>query len=220
LNSEWKYIDDLEKLDKRAIGKINRFKQKFGSDMSIFEEEGYFNDDYTIVDRVLDETYDEVEGEYYAFVKWRSLGYDECTWELFRDVPDNKIAECRQRNNVIDPCKAKERSRPTVNEWKKIPFDITYKDNNQLRDYQVEGVNWLLFCYLNQQNCILADEMGLGEEIVYSNITKTNDFQVKQCRPSPSSKRSTISECTAPFWWLYPCPLCTTGRGRWRRGRT
>jgi hypothetical protein len=33
----------------------------------------------------------------------------------------------------------------------------------QLRSYQLEGVNWLLFNWWNKRSCILADEMGLGK---------------------------------------------------------
>ena len=32
----------------------------------------------------------------------------------------------------------------------------------QLRGYQLEGVNWLLWNWRNRRSCILADEMGLG----------------------------------------------------------
>ncbi|XP_076450689.1 chromodomain-helicase-DNA-binding protein 1-like [Babylonia areolata] len=32
-----------------------------------------------------------------------------------------------------------------------------------LRQYQLEGVNWLLSCYSNNHGCILGDEMGLGK---------------------------------------------------------
>jgi Chromo (CHRromatin Organisation MOdifier) domain len=32
----------------------------------------------------------------------------------------------------------------------------------QLRSYQLEGLNWLLFNWWNRRSCILADEMGLG----------------------------------------------------------
>ena len=32
----------------------------------------------------------------------------------------------------------------------------------QLRSYQLEGVNWLLFNWWNKRSCILADEMGAG----------------------------------------------------------
>lgn len=38
-----------------------------------------------------------------------------------------------------------------------------YKNNNRLRDYQVEGVNWLASTFYRKLGCILADEMGLGK---------------------------------------------------------
>lgn len=100
LHCEWKTADELESIDKRVLSKINRFKMKFGD--QLIDEDEYYNNDYTIVDRVLDEVLDENEQENYAFVKWRSLPYDECTWELFKDVPQNKIEESRQRNNDVD----------------------------------------------------------------------------------------------------------------------
>jgi SNF2 family DNA or RNA helicase len=41
------------------------------------------------------------------------------------------------------------------------PFN--YKNGNRLRDYQVDGVNWLASCWYKSHSCILADEMGLGK---------------------------------------------------------
>lgn len=41
------------------------------------------------------------------------------------------------------------------------PFN--YKNANRLRDYQVDGVNWLASCWYKNHSCILADEMGLGK---------------------------------------------------------
>ncbi len=38
-----------------------------------------------------------------------------------------------------------------------------YGDNKTLRDYQVDGVNWLINNWRRNANCILADEMGLGK---------------------------------------------------------
>jgi len=38
-----------------------------------------------------------------------------------------------------------------------------YKNGNRLRDYQVDGVNWLSSTWYKRQCCILADEMGLGK---------------------------------------------------------
>ena len=36
---------------------------------------------------------------------------------------------------------------------------------SQLRDYQKEGVNWLVFNWLQHRGSILADEMGLGKTV-------------------------------------------------------
>jgi SNF2 family DNA or RNA helicase len=44
--------------------------------------------------------------------------------------------------------------------YKKSPI---YKSNLRLRDYQVQGVNWVLKNWYGQRGCILADEMGLGK---------------------------------------------------------
>ena len=41
----------------------------------------------------------------------------------------------------------------------------SYKNNNRLRDYQVDGVNWLASTWYKKQSCILADEMGLGKTV-------------------------------------------------------
>jgi SNF2 family DNA or RNA helicase len=40
-----------------------------------------------------------------------------------------------------------------------------YKDGHELREYQLEGLNWLTFCWLKKQSAILADEMGLGKTV-------------------------------------------------------
>lgn len=40
-----------------------------------------------------------------------------------------------------------------------------YKNGNRLRDYQVDGVNWLASTWYKKQGCILADEMGLGKTV-------------------------------------------------------
>ncbi|MEQ2212042.1 hypothetical protein XENOCAPTIV_023765, partial [Xenoophorus captivus] len=56
-------------------------------------------------------------------------------------------------------------ARPAASAWKKLEETREYKNSNTLREYQLEGVNWLLFNWYNRQNCILADEMGLGKTI-------------------------------------------------------
>ncbi|VEL24079.1 unnamed protein product [Protopolystoma xenopodis] len=55
--------------------------------------------------------------------------------------------------------------RPDRSSWEPITHENSWKGTNKLREYQIEGVNWLAFCWFNHRNCILADEMGLGKTV-------------------------------------------------------
>lgn len=46
-----------------------------------------------------------------------------------------------------------------VEEYKQRLQDRTYKNGGQLRDYQAEGVAWMLANFVNKRSAILADEM-------------------------------------------------------------
>ncbi|XP_075597457.1 chromodomain-helicase-DNA-binding protein 8 [Balearica regulorum gibbericeps] len=164
LHCEWATIDQLEK-DKRIHQKLKRFKTKMTQMRHFFhEDEEPFNPDYVEVDRILDESHsvDKDNGEpvVYYLVKWCSLPYEDSTWELKEDVDEGKIGEFK-RIQARHP-ELKRLARPQAGSWKKLELSHEYKNHNQLREYQLEGVNWLLF---NWQNCILADEMGLGKTI-------------------------------------------------------
>ncbi|KAM4754425.1 LOW QUALITY PROTEIN: chromodomain-helicase-DNA-binding protein 8-like [Cyanocitta cristata] len=167
LHCEWATIAQLEK-DKRIHQKLKRFKTKMNQMRHFFhEDEEPFNPDYVEVDRILDESHsvDKDNGEpvVYYLVKWCSLPYEDSTWELQEDVDEAKIAEFR-RIQARHP-ELKRQPRPQAGAWKKLEASHEYKNHNQLREYQLEGVNWLLFNWYNRQNCILADEMGLGKTI-------------------------------------------------------
>ena len=45
-----------------------------------------------------------------------------------------------------------------------------YKSGGYLRDYQVEGLRWLLRCWYQKKSSILADEMGLGNLACHMNM--------------------------------------------------
>lgn len=51
---------------------------------------------------------------------------------------------------------------PEASEFQVLGASPQYKNDNTLRSYQLEGLNWLRFNWYNNANCILADEMGLG----------------------------------------------------------
>uniref|UniRef100_A0A8C3RDS4 Chromodomain helicase DNA binding protein 9 n=1 Tax=Cyanoderma ruficeps TaxID=181631 RepID=A0A8C3RDS4_9PASS len=139
LHCEWATEQQLLK-DKRIQQKIKRFKVRKAQRAHFF------------ADPVI-----------YYLVKWCSLPYEDSTWELKEDVDQAKIEEFEQLQASRPD--SRRLDRPPPNSWKKIEQSREYKNGNQLREYQLEGLNWLLFNWYNRRNCILADEMGLGKTI-------------------------------------------------------
>ena len=170
LHCQWLTEEELHRGDKRIAGKIRRYEQKRSKSANLLEfcEEEPYNPDYVEVDRVLDESLikDDVTGVTTAhyLVKWRSLPYEDCTWELQKDVDPIKIADFKRWREPPDE-DYYEKQRPKKTLWKKWDESPAYKNGNKLRPYQLEGVNWLLFSWYNWRNCLLADEMGLGKTI-------------------------------------------------------
>uniref|UniRef100_A0A3B4G4X6 Chromodomain helicase DNA binding protein 7 n=1 Tax=Pundamilia nyererei TaxID=303518 RepID=A0A3B4G4X6_9CICH len=159
-------LEELEK-DKRIHQKVKRFKAKQQLNTFITEmDDEPFNPDYVEVDRVLDvsESTDE-NGETVTLylVKWCSLPYEDSTWELKADIDQSKIDEF-ERIGARTP-NTKRVDRPPAADWKKLEGSREYRNGNALREYQLEGLNWLTFNWYNSRNCILADEMGLGKTI-------------------------------------------------------
>ncbi|XP_057590494.1 chromodomain-helicase-DNA-binding protein 7 isoform X2 [Hippopotamus amphibius kiboko] len=166
LHCQWASVEDLEK-DKRIQQKIKRFKAKQGQNKFLSEiEDELFNPDYVEVDRIMDfarSTDDRGEPVTHYLVKWCSLPYEDSTWELRQDIDQAKIEEFEKLLSREPETERVER--PPAGDWKKSESSREYKNNNKLREYQLEGVNWLLFNWYNMRNCILADEMGLGKTI-------------------------------------------------------
>uniref|UniRef100_A0A8D1F504 DNA helicase n=1 Tax=Sus scrofa TaxID=9823 RepID=A0A8D1F504_PIG len=167
LHCKWATMEELEK-DPRIAQKIKRFRNKQAQMKHIFTEpdEDLFNPDYVEVDRILEvaHTKDAETGEEvtHYLVKWCSLPYEESTWELEEDVDPAKVKEFESLQILPE---IKHVERPASDSWQKLEKSREYKNSNQLREYQLEGMNWLLFNWYNRKNCILADEMGLGKTI-------------------------------------------------------
>ncbi|XP_037668360.1 chromodomain-helicase-DNA-binding protein 6 isoform X1 [Choloepus didactylus] len=167
LHCKWATMEELEK-DPRIAQKIKRFRNKQAQMKHIFTEpdEDLFNPDYVEVDRILEvaHTKDAETGEEvtHYLVKWCSLPYEESTWELEEDVDPAKVKEFESLQVLPE---ITHMERPASDAWQKLEKSREYKNSNQLREYQLEGMNWLLFNWYNRKNCILADEMGLGKTI-------------------------------------------------------
>ncbi|XP_072837689.2 chromodomain-helicase-DNA-binding protein 2 isoform X2 [Pogona vitticeps] len=102
--------------------------------------------------------------------KWMGLSYADCSWEdeaLISKKFQHCIDSFNNRNNSktmpTRECKAL-KQRPRFVALKKQPSYIG-GENLELRDYQLEGLNWLAHSWCKNNSVILADEMGLGKTI-------------------------------------------------------
>ena len=115
----------------------------------------------------------ELEINVYYLVKWRGAPYSDCTWERWEDIKyyAGEVFAFWQRQR---PPKAPMRAmaHPSIQDYHKLEkspmFGAVDEESGEesglmLRDYQLEGVNWLLWNWWHKRPCILADEMGLGE---------------------------------------------------------
>ncbi|KAK4530119.1 hypothetical protein CCYA_CCYA03G0976 [Cyanidiococcus yangmingshanensis] len=128
------------------------------------EEDEAIPEDFVTVDRIIAE-HVSADGTRQFLVKWCSLGYDECTWEYEQEVQDDlKIQEFYERNKVPTESERKRLPRPSPSAYATLP-NPSFKGGGELRDYQLEGLNWLVHCWFKRQGSILADEMGLGKTI-------------------------------------------------------
>lgn len=107
-------------------------------------------------------------------VKWRSLSYEESTWELEDDLDPEKIKHFMRFKDPPPKSKWKTVKKPKLEDWVKKEVSPVYKNSNTLRPYQLEGINWLSYCWHDGRSCILADEMGLGKTI--QSITFINEI--------------------------------------------
>ncbi|KAI4386227.1 hypothetical protein MLD38_004177 [Melastoma candidum] len=185
LHCQWKCFSDLQSLS--GFKKVLNYTKKVMEDMkyrrSVSREEievidvskemdldlirQYSQVERIIADRVTNDGSGDVMPEY--LVKWQGLSYAEATWE--KDV-DIVFAQ-----HAIDEYKAREAAMSVLGK----PVDIQRKkskaslrkldeqpdwlNGGKLRDYQLEGLNFLVNSWRNDTNVILADEMGLGKTI-------------------------------------------------------
>jgi SNF2 family DNA or RNA helicase len=143
---------------------------------------------YQIVERIVaHEKNREQENTYDYLCKWDGLQYSDCTWEdgnliakrfqirideynarLTQQAEDLQLQQQQQKQQQQTSSGRKKMviTRPrfvpiTVQPLYLAPEEPEFK----LRDYQLEGLNWLAHSWCKQNSVILADEMGLGKTI-------------------------------------------------------
>jgi hypothetical protein len=121
-------------------------------------------------------------------IKWRGVPYAECSWERWIDIKKDAVEQIadfwvrEERRKDIVRRTGNDRTCDTLS--KSPSYGIRHRTFSRLfgqnkseaqeegaeepfflRDYQLQGVNWLLFCWRLRRPSILADEMGLGKTI-------------------------------------------------------
>ncbi|KAF9945234.1 hypothetical protein BGZ70_003953, partial [Mortierella alpina] len=176
LHVDWvprKRIEDGEHLGKN---RVKKFMEKNGHH-SDYE---FFNPAFIKIDRIIDEgelTAADGEVQIFYLVKWCNTPYDGSTWEKRDDIltrDATKVHEFYSRKIIPDAAAGRQLPRPPRGVFRKLEESRVFKHGNQLRKYQIEGLNWLLDCWFNGQACIMADEMGLGKTV--QSVTFLNEI--------------------------------------------
>lgn len=132
---------------------------------------------YEVIDRIVaqrNNAEDASKVEY--FVKWSNLPYGQCTWELTSDLSSEAdlkaIDDYRDREQSALGNSSKKRYNPFSNKEERPRLkrmleqpSYLHGEGRTLRDYQLEGLNFLAFSWTKRNNVILADEMGLGKTL-------------------------------------------------------
>lgn len=126
---------------------------------------------YYNVDRIIAQTV-KPDGGIDYFCKWENLPYMDATWEdasLVAKKWSEQVQHFNDReNSKLTPskhCKVL-KYRPKFHHLKSQPEFLGDEDRGlMLRDYQMDGLNWLVLTWCKENSVILADEMGLGKTI-------------------------------------------------------
>lgn len=125
---------------------------------------------YNFVERIVGQQ-DKPDGAIDYLCKWESLPYGDATWEDSKLVQRKwpvKIEEFLSREgSKATPSSHSTvlRRRPKFVKVEKQPEYMGVERGLELRDYQMQGLNWLILSWCKDNSVILADEMGLGKTI-------------------------------------------------------
>uniref|UniRef100_A0A4W5NSN6 Chromodomain helicase DNA binding protein 1 n=1 Tax=Hucho hucho TaxID=62062 RepID=A0A4W5NSN6_9TELE len=186
IHNTWETEETLKLQNVKGLKKLDNFKKKESDKRkwikcSSPEDVEYFNcqqelmDDlhaqYQLVERIIGHSNQmSAAGLPDYLCKWQGLPYSECSWEdgaLISRKYQKSIDDYMRRNQSKSipsrDCKVL-KQRPRFIPMKKQPTYIG-GDGLELRDYQLDSLNWMAHSWCKGNSCILADEMGLGKTI-------------------------------------------------------
>ncbi|KAM6902342.1 LOW QUALITY PROTEIN: chromodomain-helicase-DNA-binding protein 1-like [Xenentodon cancila] len=186
IHNTWETEETLKMQNVRGMKKLENFKKKEQEKRKWLkaaspEDVEYLNcqeelmDDlhsqYQLVERIIGHSNQKsVAGFPDYLCKWQGLPYSECSWEdggliakKFQKCIDDYMSRNQSKTIPSRDCKVL-KQRPRFIPMKKQPTYIG-GDGLELRDYQLDSLNWMAHSWSKSNSCILADEMGLGKTI-------------------------------------------------------
>ncbi|OTB06962.1 hypothetical protein M426DRAFT_54219 [Hypoxylon sp. CI-4A] len=146
-----------------------------------------------------------------VFMKFQGLSYEEAVWDE-PPSPDSgslwSAFVAAYEEFIVGkyfPSTNYQRMRERVNHYRTLDFQEKcelktqppgIKEGRTLMPYQMEGINWLLYNFHQQQNVILADEMGLGKTIQIVSFISTLVQDQPKCYPF----LIVVPNATCPNW--------------------
>jgi SNF2 family DNA or RNA helicase len=113
-----------------------------------------------------------------AFVKYKGLNYEDTVWEEPPKPTEERWADFKTAfEDWLARAEIQTPDRDTLKDHLAIVRTQDFQQNlllhtqsdlitgGDLMEYQMDGVNWLYYMFVRQQNAILADDMGLGKTV-------------------------------------------------------
>lgn len=131
------------------------------------------------IERVVERKPNDAGSGFKYLVKWEGLPYSEATWETEEDllasnalVAGAKIEEWQARQARLSEANFNvdaQRKAFKQSSTRALQQQPAFLEFGKLRDYQLDGLNWMVYSWSQDRNVILADEMvsgwaGDGEE--------------------------------------------------------
>uniref|UniRef100_A0A670JCL5 Chromodomain helicase DNA binding protein 1 n=1 Tax=Podarcis muralis TaxID=64176 RepID=A0A670JCL5_PODMU len=187
IHNTWETEETLKQQNVRGMKKLDNYKKKdqetkrwlknaSPEDVEYYNCQQELTDDlhkqYQIVERIIAHSNQKSAAGYPDYYcKWQGLPYSECSWEdgaliakKFQSRIDEYFSRNQSKTTPFKDCKVL-KQRPRFVALKKQPSYIGGHEGLELRDYQLNGLNWLAHSWCKSNSCILADEMGLGKTI-------------------------------------------------------
>uniref|UniRef100_A0A8C4VUR3 Chromodomain helicase DNA binding protein 1 n=1 Tax=Gopherus evgoodei TaxID=1825980 RepID=A0A8C4VUR3_9SAUR len=187
IHNTWETEETLKQQNVKGMKKLDNYKKKdqetkrwlknaSPEDVEYYNCQQELTDDlhkqYQIVERIIAHSNQKSAAGYPDYYcKWQGLPYSECSWEdgaliakKFQSCIDEYFSRNQSKTTPFKDCKVL-KQRPRFIALKKQPSYIGGHEGLELRDYQLNGLNWLAHSWCKGNSCILADEMGLGKTI-------------------------------------------------------